>query len=112
MPIIDPKNPANSYLLYKLLRQPKNFEPCTAGASSPLCDGDQDDPCVTNYPLIPLADGECLQPSADESTRLREWFVRGDPMPLQRGLERSVRISGLRAVSAFIAAGADCSEPQ
>jgi hypothetical protein len=109
MPIIDPKNPGNSYLLYKLLRQPKNFEPCPEDASSELCNG-LDDPCVSDYPVLPLAEGECLEPSAEESARLREWFVRGDPMPLQRGLPRSVRVSGLRAISDFIAAGADCSD--
>lgn len=109
MPIIDPKNPGNSYLLYKLLRQPKNFEPCPEGASSAVCDG-LDDPCVSDYPLLPLPEGECLPPSEEERERLREWFVRGDPMPLQRGAERSVRLTGLRAITAFIAGGADCPQ--
>lgn len=119
MPIIDAKSPGNSYLLYKLLRNPKNFEPCAeaeptqagqpAPGRSPVCDTPAD-PSVSLYENLPLSDGETLLPSEDERTRLREWFVRGEPMPFPRGAQQGVSLQGLRAISAFIAAGADCSE--
>lgn len=109
MPLIDPKNPGNSYLLYKLLRLEKNFDPCPPDTPSSVCDLPAD-PGVSAYPELPLGEGESLVPSAQESERLREWFVRGEPMPLQRGGARSVSLQGLRAISAFIAAGADCTQ--
>ena len=74
MPRIDPGSPGNSYLMYKLLRSPKNFE--LTGNS---------DVCVTAH-RVPLPDGQCLPPSEAESARLREWFVRGQPMPLKQDL--------------------------
>lgn len=115
MPIVGPKSPGGSYLLYKLLRRPENFEPCeTYGLTGGVCD-EPAARCTSSYATLPLLDGECLNPSAAESERLREWFVRGEGMPLQRNLRdpevpRTVTLQGLRAVSAFIAAGADCSE--
>ncbi|MES1188215.1 MAG: hypothetical protein ABUL60_30640, partial [Myxococcales bacterium] len=61
---------------------------------------------------LPLPEGELVTPSSEELERLREWFVRGDPMPRPRGDGRalSVHLQGLRAVARFIAAGARCPE--
>ncbi len=109
MPLIAPGNPGNSYLLYKLLRKPENFEPCQNSGAATVC-ATPADPCFSLYPQLPLAEDECLQPSVDESVRLREWFVRGEAMPFPRGAARSVSLQGLRAIAAFIAAGADCTE--
>ncbi len=86
VPVIDPNRPSNSYLLYKLLRKPENF-----GGDS----------CNTRYVDLPLANGECLYRD-DESKRLREWFVRGDPMP--RG--SAVDMKSLREIQAWIRGGA------
>jgi hypothetical protein len=109
MPLIDPQNPGNSYLLYKLLRNPVNFESCAEGTASSVCD-EPASKFLSVYPEIPLEEDQSLEPSTEESIRLREWFVRGEPMPYARGGPRGVTIQGLRALSAFIAAGADCSE--
>jgi hypothetical protein len=106
MALIDPSNPGGSYLLYKLLRNPKNFGPCTVTGKnppSPFCNDDLVG--VSTHQFLPLADGQSIEPSADEQDRLREWFVRGEPMPL---IGEGLGLAGLRAVSQFIAAGADC----
>jgi hypothetical protein len=72
MPIIDPGHPENSYLMYKLLRNTDSFrtskEPATV--------------CVTNYQVGFGPDGLCPPPPPKENARLREWFVRGESMPL------------------------------
>jgi hypothetical protein len=107
MPLIAPKNPGNSYLLYKLLYKPENFAPCPASGRGPFCT--DDDPRVSTHPDLPLAKHQSVVPAAEEVQRLREWFVKGEGMPLDpdgRGL--SVGLGGLRAVASFIAAGADC----
>jgi hypothetical protein len=110
MPLIDPKSPGNSYLLYKLLRLPRNFEPCADEQLSPVCSTPAD-PTLSSYAKLPLGEFESVVPSAEESTRLREWFVRGEAMPFPRGVAPGgVSLQGLRALTAFIAAGADCSE--
>jgi len=111
MALVDPHNPGGSYLMYKLLRNLGNFEPCPSGSQSPIC-AVAADPAETAHPLLPLAEGERITPSAEELERLREWFVRGDPMPRPRadGRALSIHLQGLRAVSRFIALGADCPE--
>ena len=108
MALIDPGNPGGSYLLYKLLRNPKNFGPCLAknqNPRSPFCDDNLLG--VSSHQFLPLGDGQSIEPSADEQVRLREWFVRGEPMPL---LGDGLGLTGLRAVSQFIAAGAACGQ--
>lgn len=105
MPLVAPRNPGNSYLVYKLLRNPANYEACTASATSPYCD-EPVDPCESSHPALPLGPGECVAPSAEELVRLREWFVRGEPMPLVG----SIGLTSLRRVSRFIASGADCRD--
>ncbi len=113
MPLVWPGSPGNSYLLYKLLRSPSAYEPCSVDAAedprfSALC-REPVAPCESAYPELPLPPGDCLAPTDDELVRLREWFVRGEPMPLARPTPRYVGLQQLRAVSRFIAAGADCS---
>jgi hypothetical protein len=73
MPVVDPGRPSNSYLIYKLLR-----DPAVLGNS----------PCTSRYRVA--LEGECPDPSAQERERLREWFVLGDAMALGRpgALER------------------------
>ncbi len=114
MPLVMPGSPGGSYLMYKLMRDPRAFEPCSEddpeleGSMSELC-RENADACVSAYPDIPLADGTCLAPPEEELTRLREWFVRGEPMPIPRPVARYLGLQQLRAVSRFIAAGADCA---
>ena len=94
MPRIDPGSPGNSYLMYKLLRSPKNFE----RANNP-------DVCATDH-RVPVPDGQCVPPSAAESARLRDWFVRGQPMPLKQDLPYTR--DQLVDLQRWIAAGAPC----
>jgi hypothetical protein len=111
MALVDPHSPGGSYLMYKLLRNLRNFEPCPAVGGPSIC-AMAADPAESTHALLPLAEGELITPSIDELERLREWFVLGDPMPRPRADARplSVHLQGLRAVSRFIASGADCSE--
>lgn len=107
MPIIDPDRPDNSYLLYKLLRRTENFD-------------DDPDPtngvggiCETRYEVGFEAGGPCIPPTADESLRLREWFVRGEPMPAGSNPVTGVPLkhvqrSELRTIQAWIRNGAKC----
>lgn len=115
MPIMDGDghSPGSSYLLYKLLLLPENTAPC-GRADLPLCQL-APAPGESIHRDLPLARGDSLQLSSAERARLREWFVRGEPMPaaypddeghLVRG---AVTLEGLRALSSFIAAGADCN---
>jgi len=94
MPVVDPGRPGNSYLIYKLIRNTDNFS-APAG------------PCATNYQVL-LPKGQCLPPSPAESTRLREWFVTGQPMPLARtsAAHPHLEQADLRAIQSWIAAGA------
>lgn len=94
MPVVDPGRPGNSYLMYKLLESTDNF------AAPP-------DPCATRY-RVPLAQGACLPPTAAERTRLAEWFVQGQPMPLPRTADAHPHLeqSDLRAIQRWILAGA------
>lgn len=108
MALIDPKNPGGSYLMYKLLRSAANYDACGPVGSGPFCT--DADASVSSHALLPLRRRQTVRPSDEELARLREWFVRGEPMPLdprEQGL--NVGIDGLRAVSAFIAAGASCA---
>lgn len=109
MALVDPRNPGGSYLMYKLLRNLGNFEPCPPGSQAPVC-AEPGDPQVSAHPWLPLAEGESFAPSLAELERLQEWFVRGAPMPRPRGDGEplSIYLQGLRATSRFIAAGADC----
>ncbi len=77
MPIIDPGRPYNSYLMYKLLRKTDSFRTSAEPATV----------CVTRYQVGFGPDGLCPPPPPKEDTRLREWFVRGEPMPLGISLD-------------------------
>lgn len=88
MPIIDPGRPANSYLLYKLVRKDRNFDATQLG-------------CSTVHRVAQA--GTCPKPSQGESARLREWFVRGEPMPLSA--ERQI---DPRPLQSWIRSGAAC----
>lgn len=109
MPLVEPRNPANSYLLYKLLVNAGNYEPCPDAADTGPC-SEPADPSQSAHASLPLGKGELLTPSLAELERLNEWFVRGVPMPRPRadGVPLSVHLQGLRALTRFIAAGADC----
>jgi len=90
MPIIDAFRPENSYLMYKILRNPRNFRETRLG-------------CSTVH-RVALPEGVCPEPSAEESARLREWFVRGEPMPLGAN---SAAIDP-RVIQEWIRRGASC----
>ncbi|HEY5374914.1 MAG TPA: hypothetical protein VIK01_14630 [Polyangiaceae bacterium] len=106
MNIVDPGNPANSYLMYKLLAKPDNYR---FEASEPSC--------LTGF-HAPVSDGNCQPPSDDEAVQLREWFVSGDPMPKNRTVAvgapptlASITHGGLLRIGAWIASGANCGQP-
>ncbi|RYZ01879.1 MAG: hypothetical protein EOO73_33820 [Myxococcales bacterium] len=110
MALVAPSSPGASYLLYKLLIGRDNYQDCSTPTESELCS--LPGPCETAHPSLPLPKGECLEPPEDELTRLREWFVRGAPMPRadSSGQRGNVRLQGLRALAQFIAAGATCED--
>ena len=105
MNVIDPGYPSTSYLMYKLLEKPENFQ---LDASEPSCE--------TGY-HAPVSDGNCQPPSADELMQLREWFVRGDAMPKdpspapgQMPFTAAISHATLKRIAAWISAGASCPE--
>lgn len=112
MPLIQPGNPGNSYLLYKLLSAPSAYQACAFDpltSKSSFCQM-PDDVCESAYPDAPFERKSCITPSSEELERLREWFVRGEPMPIPRPVARRVGLQQLRALSSFISAGADCTK--
>ncbi len=86
MPLVHPNSPGNSYLLYKLLRNPSNFATQQTSAYT-----------------VGLG-GQRLLASEDERERLREWFVRGEPMPAGG---YSLSLAEVRAVQRWIQNGAE-----
>jgi len=105
MNLVDPGSPATSYLLYKLLQKPENFQLDENGPG-----------CLSSY-HPPVVDGACTPPDAAEIGRMREWFVRGDPMPKDKPAlggsltPTSIGYAGLVRVAAWIASGASCALP-
>jgi hypothetical protein len=99
MNVVDPGEPGTSYLMYKLLEKPDNYQ---LDASEPSC--------VTGY-HAPVSDGNCQPPSADELAQLGAWFVLGDPMPKagSDGATAAISHASLRRIAAWIGAGAACS---
>jgi len=87
MPVIDPGRPDNSYVMYKLVRREETFAEL----------------CESRY-RVSLA-GQCIAPAPAESVRLREWFVRGAPMPLEPPKQPFCYIY-LRLLQRWIAEGA------
>jgi hypothetical protein len=92
MPIIDPHRPDNSYLLYKILIAAEHH-------SAP-------DECESEF-LAPVDPELCTGPSHEEIERLRDGFVRGEPMP-HPSSAGSLEREQVRRVSRFIRAGALC----
>jgi hypothetical protein len=92
MPIIDPHRPDNSYLLYKLLIAAEHHR--------------GPDDCETAF-LAPVDSERCTGPSPEEIERLRDGFVRGEPMP-HPSSGQSLEPEDVRRVSRFIRAGAIC----
>jgi hypothetical protein len=107
MALVAPGQPGASYLLYKLLLNPDSYATCER--DTPFCETGGN-PCRSTHSALPLAKGECVPPPDEELVRLREWFVRGEPMPRanSQGARGNIGLQGLRALSAFIASGADC----
>ena len=103
MAVVDPGSPATSYLMYKLLQKPENFR---LDPSEPACE--------TGY-QAPVDTGGCTAPDPDELARLREWFVRGDPMPQDpqtsdlAGVPTSLTRADLLRISGWIEQGAVCA---
>ena len=95
MPLIEPARPSNSYLVYKLLLAPETYESTAEGES------------CTRYRAA-VDPERCILPDADELTRLREWFVHGEPMPKPDHEPRFVRAESMRTLLDFIATGASC----
>lgn len=100
---IEPRRSYSSYLVYKLLLEPRNFEPCAEG--SPFC-------------ALPGA-SRCEPLSEAEVQRLAGWFVRGEPMPPSptaahwMGCDElpardHLDCGELRAITRWIDNGADC----
>lgn len=99
MPVIDPGRPENSYLLYKMLRKDESF------FTSPS----DHDTCQTVHAVGFGADSACTLPSVAERDRMREWFVRGEAMPLL--VNPSTTLYGrdsVRGLQEWIRAGAVC----
>jgi hypothetical protein len=71
MPIIDPGDPEGSFLVYKLLENPRNFG--------------SDGGCSETLHKVPMPTGTCLLASKAERARLAGWFVDGDAMPPGNG---------------------------
>lgn len=92
MPIIDPHRPDNSYLLYKLLIADDNY-------AAP-------DACESAF-RAPVDPDLCTRASDAELARLRDSFVRGEPMPHPTS-SRRLGPEGVRSISRFIRAGALC----
>lgn len=83
--------PENSYLLYKLIRNPNIYrDPSGVG-------------CTTVHE-VPLPAGTCPEPSEEESQRLADYFVRGLPMP------RNSHVVDVRGLQRWIKSGAPCAE--
>ena len=105
MNIVDPGSPATSYLMYKLLRKAENFGP---PGEVPRC--------VSGY-HSPVSELDCQAPPEEERVRLREWWVLGDPMPMDGTssmgelIPSATNRENLVRISAWIATGATCAEP-
>ncbi len=100
MPIIDPRRPDNSYLVYKLL----------AGHGAYRAPGSASDACESSY-SVNNPEGtpgeDCLLPSEAELSRLRERVVLGEPMP-PAGAPDFIHADEVRRIARWIQAGAVC----
>jgi hypothetical protein len=103
MPLLDPGNAANSYLFYKLFITPQGFGACAHASCEPFS---------------AVEAGATCEPWPEaERQRLRDWFVRGEAMPLlpsESGAAelaplRPLDCASLRALIRFVDAGAECA---
>jgi hypothetical protein len=96
MPIVAPGSAANSYLVYKLLISDRGFPSC----DTPGCARFQS----------PDAPEHCPPLAGAERERLRDWFVRGEPMPPDGPTTShpDLDCSSFRALVRFVDAGAKC----
>ena len=102
MALLDPGSAATSYLIYKLLIAPTGFGAC----AEPSC-----------QPFTALPGAASCPPWPDaERARLRDWFVRGEAMPLdpeslgcaEAAPPPALDCASVRALIAFVNAGAVC----
>ena len=91
MPRLDPHSAGNSYLVYKLLVNAGNHPSVGEAQREP-------DPWLGGE--VGLSPAE--RPSPEETARLRSWFVRGEPMPLNGRLEPDE----MRAIVRWVLRGA------
>lgn len=98
MSVIDPGNPATSYLLYKLLEKPENFRLAAEELE-----------CETGY-HPPVSGSNCSPPDPAEAARLGAAFVLGEPMPRDavNGQGSHLTHRDLLRVAAWISDGASC----
>lgn len=96
MPVVDPGQPGNSYLFYKMMGAEQSF----------WLEPDEPAWCATRYPVA--LGPSCLKPPWSEVARLREWFLRGEPMPPEGSGAAGVSRPQLREIQRFIAGGAIC----
>ncbi|MFO0660814.1 MAG: Ig-like domain-containing protein [Polyangiaceae bacterium] len=89
MPLIDPGNPGNSYVLWKMILSAKTYQNVS-------CDGGKT-PATTCEPVDGVA-----SPSAEDLVRMQNSFLMGEAMPL--GF--AVGWSDIQTMQAWIAAGA------
>jgi hypothetical protein len=105
MPIIDPSRRTTATFV-QLLRRQENFD--SDSSTFELIEG----ACDTRY-RVGFGDGPCVPPGEEESQRMREWFVRGDPMPptvdsASGAALKHLHRSDLRTIQAWIGKGAVC----
>ncbi len=110
MPLVDPGRPGNSYLLFKTLLRPANFAQLPEEQLTPD-ELARRAACTPTYRSA-LPEGETRAPSEAERSRLRNWFVRGEGMPLvarNGDPERSpLTLDALHEIQRWIALGARC----
>lgn len=103
MRLIDPGRSYSSYLVYKLLLDERNSEPCAENC---------------RFDSLPGA-SECVALPEAERERIAGWFVRGDAMPMNATTAHAygcndlpprahLDCGALRAVTRWIDRGAEC----
>ena len=107
MPLIEPGNPGNSYLLYKLLLAAPPDEP-TSPSVRPKCNGGAGSPPVGPFPVASTTYSPLPEP---ERQRLGN-YIRGNAMPFpdRPGMEdrsQNLTFDELERVRAWIAQGAN-----
>lgn len=94
MPIVEPGSAAHSYLVYKILITDSGFPECADERCARFENPGETEHCE----LLPQL----------ERRRLRDWFVRGEPMPHPDAESGPLDCASFRALLRFIDAGAKC----